>query len=55
MIGKRYGKDGIKQIESSITKGSKGRWQNYYGGMRAYPTITPTQLKGMAEWIVEQR
>ena len=55
MIGKKYGKDGIKQIESSITKGSKGRWQNYYGGMRAYPTITPTQLKGMAEWIVEQK
>jgi cytochrome c len=53
-IGKRYLEKGPEGIEKAIREGSRGAWPAYKVPMRAYPDLTPKQLKGIARWILEQ-
>ncbi|WP_457606880.1 c-type cytochrome [Nitratifractor sp.] len=53
-IAKRYGPKGAKQIRRSITEGSRGHWPKYHTPMRAYPDLTPAQLEGITQWILQQ-
>jgi cytochrome c len=50
-IGQKYGPDGIEQIKTGITHGSRGKWPGFHTPMRAYRDLTDKQLSGIATWI----
>jgi len=54
-ISQKYAKEGIRQIKESIQHGSKGKWKGFYTPMKAYPTLSPKQLDGIAQWISKQK
>lgn len=54
-IAAKYAQKDMGTIKDAILHGSKGKWPAYHAPMRAYPDLTPKQLDGIAQWILDQR